>query len=734
MPGIFISYRREDSAGHAGRLYDRLSQHFGRSRVFMDVAQIEAGLDFVEAIEQAVGSCQVLLVMIGREWLTSADERGRRRLDDPHDFVRLEVAAALSRNVRVIPVLVEGAKIPTAQDLPDDLARLSRRQAVELRDSRWDADVQDLIAVAGKALEGEERLAQTATTRLESGTSATAETPPPPPAARGTRRSGGLRSRGIRIAAGGITALILAGLALFFALRGSRPEMVGVPDVVGQSLEAAVDQIRRAGLQQGELQAQPTKDVPPKQVLSQSPSPGTRVDPNTRVTLVIAEPPPRVVPDVVGKLVPEAEEILRKAGLQIREITEEAAARAPERTVLRQEPQAGVEVSGEETGVRLVVARPRAPAPDTVVVPDVVGTGLDLALEKLRRAGLSPRSQAGKPDRARPQNQVVSQEPGAGAKVARGAQVVVVFNPLAKLRVPDVVGKPLAEARSILAQSGFGVRVRPEPQDKPLPDAVLGQSPEPGTEVFEAEAMVELRVPAPREKPPEAQPTVFVYYSGERSKANATGLAEYLQRIGLNPQPAEQVRSIAQGRVHYFYAQDEERATAVAKRSMVWLSKTARQEVKLELAYVEPTRFKAARPGVISIWIPSLPEVPAARVTTRAKGTLRIPQTYQADLDDGVLRTGDPADIWFEAVTDTQRFLTFLGNTGFAKPPRRGPSLEDCIAAKYGRGRIPMDRLPEGSEFCVRTNGGRYAALRVDRPIGPSPGTLEITYITWETR
>jgi hypothetical protein len=263
---------------------------------------------------------------------------------------------------------------------------------------------------------------------------------------------------------------------------------------------------------------------------------------------------------------------------------------------------------------------------------------------------------------------------------------------------------------------------------------VLGQSPEPGTELFEAEAMVELRVPAAREKPPEAQTAVYIYYSGERSKANAEGLAKYLQRIGLNPQPTEHVRSIAQGRVNYYYAQDEERATSVAKRSMSWFSKTAGQEVKLDLAYIDPARFKAARPGLISIWIPALAEVPATRATTRAKGTLRIPQTYQVDLDDGVVRTGETADIWFEAVTATERYLTFLGNTGYAKVSRRGPSLEECLAAKYVRGRILIERLPEGYELCVRTNRGRYAAVRLERPVGPSPGTLEISYITWESR
>ena len=118
MKGIFISYRREDSAGYAGRLYDRLATQFGADNVFMDVEGIEPGVDFVDAIGRAVGSCEVLIVIIGREWL-SAGHEGKRRIDDPSDFVRIETAAALVRGIRVVPVLVEGAAMPRADELPD---------------------------------------------------------------------------------------------------------------------------------------------------------------------------------------------------------------------------------------------------------------------------------------------------------------------------------------------------------------------------------------------------------------------------------------------------------------------------------------------------------------------------------------------------------------------------------------------------------------------------------------
>ena len=101
---IFISYRRDDTAGYAGRLHDRLVQHFGADSIFMDIDTIEPGQDFVEEVGEAVGSCDVLIALIGQQWLTLTDSMGVRRLDDPHDFIHLEVATALDRKVRVIPV------------------------------------------------------------------------------------------------------------------------------------------------------------------------------------------------------------------------------------------------------------------------------------------------------------------------------------------------------------------------------------------------------------------------------------------------------------------------------------------------------------------------------------------------------------------------------------------------------------------------------------------------------
>jgi glycerophosphoryl diester phosphodiesterase len=150
--GIFISYRRQETAFPAGWLYDRLRARFGPNQIFKDVDNIDPGDDFIDKITTAVGSCDVLLALIGRGWLTITDDTGRRRLDDPEDFVRVEIEAALSRKVRVVPLLIDGATMPRPDQLPPSLAQLVRRQAQELSPSRFDADANRLFGVLDRTL------------------------------------------------------------------------------------------------------------------------------------------------------------------------------------------------------------------------------------------------------------------------------------------------------------------------------------------------------------------------------------------------------------------------------------------------------------------------------------------------------------------------------------------------------------------------------------------------------
>jgi hypothetical protein len=190
---IFISYRRDDSAGYAGRLFDHLSAHFGADNVFMDIDTIQPGEDFRKVISRAVGTCDVVIVMMGRQWLNITDAQDRRRLADPRDWVRMELTAALAnRRIRVIPVLIRDAHVPGEHELPEGLKELAWRNAMELSDSRFQHDVMKLIGVI-------ERIA----VKVADGVTAPVPTVAtvPPPRANNTRN-----------------ALLLAGLSLITLL------------------------------------------------------------------------------------------------------------------------------------------------------------------------------------------------------------------------------------------------------------------------------------------------------------------------------------------------------------------------------------------------------------------------------------------------------------------------------------------------------------------------------------
>lgn len=146
--GIFISYRRDDSRHAAGRLVERLGQRIKREHLFMDVDAIGYGSDFVDAINERVAACDLMLVLIGPQWLGATDATGQRRLDDAQDFVRLEVEAALKRDISVVPVLLDGAKMPDGGDLPEPMRSLTRRNAIQVRHEQFGADIDRLLASA----------------------------------------------------------------------------------------------------------------------------------------------------------------------------------------------------------------------------------------------------------------------------------------------------------------------------------------------------------------------------------------------------------------------------------------------------------------------------------------------------------------------------------------------------------------------------------------------------------
>jgi hypothetical protein len=224
---VFISYRRQDSAAYAGRVYDAMVARFREQNVFMDL-DLAPGVDFVERITEAVSACQVLIEVIGPTWATVKDDEGQIRIADPEDFVRLELEIALKRpEVTVIPVLVSGAQMPDRRDLPPELGAIARRNALELSDRRWRYDVGQLISTL------EELLAETTAVHVvptSADVAAKAETSPAPgptdtaqiPPSADLRAPGKwLRGRGRLFAGIGALAVVVVALAIAVLGGGS---------------------------------------------------------------------------------------------------------------------------------------------------------------------------------------------------------------------------------------------------------------------------------------------------------------------------------------------------------------------------------------------------------------------------------------------------------------------------------------------------------------------------------
>jgi hypothetical protein len=206
---IFISYRRDDSEGEAGRLYDDLVRAFGNDSVFMDVAGIQPGADFRKAIEDNVSACGVFLAIVGPAWATITNPAGRRRLDDPNDFVALEIGSALKRGVPVIPVLVHEARMPSPDTLPETLHDFSYRNSVELSHARWNSDVHLLIEALKPYV-----TADAATNQNPVHATIPAQLPAPQPTPAADPGKSRLR---LILAFSGVVSLLLIAAILYFA-------------------------------------------------------------------------------------------------------------------------------------------------------------------------------------------------------------------------------------------------------------------------------------------------------------------------------------------------------------------------------------------------------------------------------------------------------------------------------------------------------------------------------------
>jgi len=337
MRAIFVSYRRDDSQGEAGRLFDDLVAVFGENSVFMDVAAIEVGRDFRKAIDDSVATCGVLLSIIGKGWIDAKNETGRRRLDDPTDFVRLETASALRRDIPVIPVFVHGAKMPFPEQLPDDLKELSYRNGVELTHARWKSDLQLLVKALRPYVEDPKSV-----TGEPAGAHGATKPPIPVVETRAPEVEPGTASTSHKKLPATVLALVAAAIvAIVVAASLALPKQVAVPDLGGNTVSEAAAKLAAVHLVVGTrtVREDPTKD--PDTVLNQSPSPHTPVKTGSSVDLILAQSSMVEIPRLVGMSLDDALRMLADRQLQVGSIEREPKAGVARDTVLRQFPDAG---------------------------------------------------------------------------------------------------------------------------------------------------------------------------------------------------------------------------------------------------------------------------------------------------------------------------------------------------------------------------------------------------------
>ena len=367
MRAIFISYRRDDSEGQAGRLYDDLSRRFGDSSIFMDVAAIEPGLDFRKVIDHNVASCGVLLAVIGPGWLDAKDETGQRRLDNPTDFVRLETASALKRDIPVVPVLVHGARMPKAEQLPADLGELAYRNGLELTHARWDSDVEVLVKALQRHIKDEaaETSSKASAAPRSGPVSSVAQAPP-------------AKSHGT-LTAVAVVAAAAAVFGLYLGLHRS-PQ----PDAAKSTVT-------------GTTPAQPQPQSPPQQVVVSSPPKPT--EPETQPQTPQSEPavtntPRRTVRK--AEIAPPPASPTRNASAQ----TREAASPAPAvvAAAVPASPPPGPDTRSAQTpstDTAKTVASPPAPvtqsAPPTAAPSSIYPTPTPMPAPNA--AGINPNAQ-----------------------------------------------------------------------------------------------------------------------------------------------------------------------------------------------------------------------------------------------------------------------------------------------------------------------------------------------------
>ncbi|MCC6714970.1 MAG: PASTA domain-containing protein [Gammaproteobacteria bacterium] len=689
MSGIFISYRRSDSAGHTGRLFDRLRATFGERRVFIDVCDIDAGSDFARTIERRIGACDVLLAIIGREWLDSRNAGGGRRLEEAGDFVRQEIAAALRRGLVVIPVLVEQARMPAAAELPAALRELAGRNAFALRDERWDGDVEQLIGQIRKQIPSRRLLGW----RL----------------ARWTPRIARLAYA---------TAL---GLALVFSARLAWQRwwpsgIAEVPDIARLEIGAARSVLERAGLRLGAQDHEYRQGVRADLVIGQDPDPGLVVKRGRAVDVVLASAAGEV-PALSGRTREDAAALLQEQGLTLGRVAERETSQVPPGQVLAQSPPPGTVPAGRGPyAVDIVIAkappgplpigafgsgpireappveeRP-APAGPSIRVPDVSGLSLEAAKAVIAEAGLTLGAVRRQQLTEAAPGSVLSQSPLAGSEAARGARIdlaVAQRDEAADLvHVRRVVGMEVGSAKEALARQGLvaSAAIGAAPAGA-APGTVLSQSPAPGRAVHRGATIALLYAP---EAPAAAVPALvgLTLAAAERRILDA----------GMTP-----------GERFYRAVDDRPEGTVIAQDPLPGAA---------AVRPGAPIALTVARRG------PELPPPPPSR------GTLTLRLGAAADIDAGRMTASGADDLAYKPAGGGGPYVS-----GTNLEPVNGAAYavvgvadaERCRQATYSTQARSAANLVR-KQLCLRTNEGSYVAITVDRLVSGAAETLEISF------
>jgi hypothetical protein len=406
MTSIFISYRRAGTSGYGGRLQEDLRHQFGRERVFRDIDSIPPGSDFPEFIDRAVAGSGIVLALIGSNWLTTTNKSGKRRLDETDDFVRLEIESALKQHIVVVPVLVEGATVPSPAELPRSISRLGRTQGIELSDDRWDYDLGRLVRVienvtglaaqptldrslpGATSAHGLTALGFPAPEEAAglSGADTTPPTPPPPlppppsasdrpepapalphdaaPTAVGATR---LRRDRRVLVAGVVSVVLLLALGVLAGVtRAGAPARRTVPGVVDRDLTFATATLRTAGFVV-HTEQKPDPGRPEGIVVAQEPAGGASVKKGAAVTLsVSAGSGKQAVPSVVKLSKDDAVAAIQGAGL-VADVVEQKNDGVAAGTVFQQSPDPATAVDkGSKVTITVSTGTATPSAPGSV--------------------------------------------------------------------------------------------------------------------------------------------------------------------------------------------------------------------------------------------------------------------------------------------------------------------------------------------------------------------------------